>query len=80
MPPLLWHPPIRILTYYLYQKSHNFQQTWIVVSHCAPSPDGDWWRKRGASYKKKKFSAEQKKVYIPFEMVFPLRSKKKKWK
>ena len=37
--------------YCLYGKSRNFQQIQTVASHCAPSLMGDWWRKRGASFK-----------------------------
>jgi hypothetical protein len=50
--PPLWHPHIRIVTYCLYGKSHNIQQIQTVASQCAPSPMGDWWRKKGASYDK----------------------------
>jgi len=27
----------------------EFPATGYVTSHCAPSPSGDWWRKRGGN-------------------------------
>ena len=60
MPPPLWHPPHGIFTYYLYEKTHNFFCKSESLYPDAPRPPmGDWWRKRGASYKKKRYSTEQ---------------------
>ena len=51
-------PPLRrphngIVLYYLYtnlKKCGIFLHGNTGASHCAPSPLGDWWRKRGVSY------------------------------
>ena len=55
IPPPLWQPHRGILTHYLYEKSHNFQQSKPSRPNAPRPPTGDWWRKRGASYKKRGF-------------------------
>ncbi len=63
MPPPLWHPPHGIFTYYLYEKTHNFFCKSESLYPDAPRPPmGDWWRKRGASYKKKRYSYENRSL------------------
>ena len=63
MPPPLWHPHYAIVMNYRYEKSQNFR---VNLKRCYPDaprpPPGDWWRKRGASYKKKRFSYENRSL------------------
>ncbi len=64
MPPPLWHPWTRIVTCYLYEKSHYFSSKSEPLHRNAPRPPmGDWWRKRGALKIRIRFSAEQKNAY-----------------
>jgi hypothetical protein len=56
-PPPLGQPPLVITPYYLsatpvINPAKAMQSSCTgnsVASYCAPSPSGDWWRKRGAS-------------------------------
>jgi hypothetical protein len=52
MPPPLWHPPYSDNDVLPVQEEVKIID---VKSHCAPSPLGDWWRKRGYQLTRKKY-------------------------
>jgi len=63
MPPPLWHPHHGILTYYLYEKSHNF---FVNLNRCIPMRPvrrrGTGGARGGASFKKKRYSYENRSL------------------
>ena len=57
MSPPLWYPHDATVMYYWLRE--NEQTGNNTLSQCAPSPTGDWWRKRGLHFTGIMISTEQ---------------------